>query len=70
MNSFFSEDSTFIHGEMDEELVPVRGQKQINTKIAELDFKNCRTIIRQVDSMETIGSSLVVQVLFLRLAFL
>lgn len=63
---FYSEDSTFVHGCLDKhgEVVQcVRGQKQINSKIMSLNFNNCHTKIRQVDSVETINSGVVIQVI-------
>lgn len=64
---FYSEDSTFVHGCLDKhgEVVQcVRGQKQIGAKILSLNFNNCHTKIRQVDSVETINSGVVIQVSF------
>lgn len=63
--SFYSEDSTFVHGCFDKHgdvVQYVRGQKQISGKISSLNFNNCHTKIRQVDSMETIGNGVVIQV--------
>ncbi|KAH7637829.1 ras gtpase-activating protein-binding-like protein [Dermatophagoides farinae] len=64
---FYSEDSTFIHGTLDK---PDKnrgefyhhGQKQINNKIMSLNFLNCHTKVRQVDSMRTLGNGIVIQI--------
>ena len=61
----YSEDSSFVHGGLDkpgEVSVPVYGQDNINKKIMSLNFKDCHAKIRQVDSMETIGKGVVIQV--------
>lgn len=66
LHRFYSSGSTFVHGGVDrpdrpfEE--PVVGQLEIDKKIKNLNFKDCHTKIRQVDSQLTIGSGVVVQV--------
>lgn len=66
LHRFYSSGSTFVHGGVDrpdrpsEE--PVIGQLEIDKKIKVLNFKDCHTKIRQVDSQLTIGSGVVVQV--------
>lgn len=65
LHRFYSSSSTFVHGGVDrpgftEE--PVIGQFEIDKKIKCLNFKDCHTKIRQVDSQLTIGSGVVVQV--------
>lgn len=66
LHRFYSSGSTFVHGGVDrpdrptEE--PVVGQLEIDKKIKLLNFKDCHTKIRQVDSQMTIGSGVVVQV--------
>jgi len=66
LHRFYSSGSTFVHGGVDkpdrpcEE--PVVGQLEIDKKIKVLNFKDCHTKIRQVDSQLTIGSGVVVQV--------
>lgn len=66
LHRFYSSGSTFVHGGVDrpdrpcEE--PVIGQLEIDKKIKILNFKDCHTKIRQVDSQLTIGSGVVVQV--------
>ncbi len=67
LHRFYSSGSTFVHGGVDrpdrptEE--PVVGQLEIDKKIKFLNFKDCHTKIRQVDSQLTIGSGVVVQVI-------
>ncbi|OTF71115.1 ras GTPase-activating protein-binding-like protein, partial [Euroglyphus maynei] len=63
---FYSDDSTFIHGPLDKpgqnrELY-CHGHKQINNKIMSLNFSNCHTKVRQVDSMRTLGNGIVIQI--------
>jgi Ras GTPase-activating protein-binding protein 1 len=66
LHRFYSSASTFLHGGVDrpgqtvEE--PVVGQLEIDKKIRSLNFKDCHTKIRQVDSQATIGNGVVVQV--------
>jgi Ras GTPase-activating protein-binding protein 1 len=66
LHRFYSSGSAFVHGGVDrtghasEE--PVIGQFEIDKKIRNLNFKDCHTKIRQVDSQSTIGSGVVVQV--------
>ncbi len=66
LHRFYSSASTFIHGGVDrpghvEE--PLIGQVEIDKKIQQLNFKDCHTKIRQVDSQATIGNAVVVQVI-------
>lgn len=66
LHRFYNSGSTFVHGGVDrpghaiEE--PVIGQLEIDKKIRLLNFKDCHTKIRQVDSQATIGNGVVVQV--------
>lgn len=63
--SFYSEDSSLIHGPLNKPgdvTGPAYGQININDKIMSLGFKDCHAKIRQVDSLETVGKGVVVQV--------
>lgn len=63
--SFYSTDSTFIHGGVDRPgsiEQPAVGPLNISKRIQELDLQDCHAKIRQVDSHPTIGSGVVVQV--------
>ncbi|XP_054167999.1 ras GTPase-activating protein-binding protein 2-like [Oppia nitens] len=65
LHRFYSDDSSFVNGGLDrpgEVSVPVYGQENIYKKIMSLNFKDCHAKIRQVDSMETIGKGVVIQV--------
>lgn len=66
LHRFYSSGSTFVHGGVDQPdrpfEEPVVGQLEIDKKIKNLNFKDCHTKIRQVDSQLTIGSGVVVQV--------
>jgi len=65
LHRFYSSGSTFVHGGVDRPGLteePVTGQLEIDKKIKLLNFKDCHTKIRQVDSQLTIGNGVVVQV--------
>jgi Ras GTPase-activating protein-binding protein 1 len=65
LHRFYSSGSTFVHGGVDRPGLteePVTGQLEIDKKIKLLNFKDCHTKIRQVDSQSTIGNGVVVQV--------
>lgn len=65
LHRFYSGDSSFVHSEADlssGEAEAVYGQKDIHKKIQELNFQDCHTKIRQVDSQATVGNAVVVQV--------
>lgn len=65
LHRFYSSNSSFVHGGIDQhgkEADPVVGQYEIHKKIMELDFRDCHTKIRQVDSHATMGNGVVVQV--------
>ncbi|RWS14299.1 ras GTPase-activating protein-binding-like protein [Dinothrombium tinctorium] len=64
MHRFYSDDSSLIHGGSNKQgESTVYGQAEINNKIMSLNFKDCHTKIRQVDSMETVGKGVVIQVI-------
>ena len=67
--SFYSHNSSFIHGGIDGgggsaggSGDPVRGQHEIHQKIMQLNFRDCHAKIRQVDAHATLGNGVVVQV--------
>lgn len=66
LHRFYSSGSAFVHSNIDRSGLtneePVIGQLEIDKKIRMLNFKDCHTKIRQVDSQTTIGSGVVVQV--------
>ncbi|CAF0883890.1 unnamed protein product, partial [Brachionus calyciflorus] len=65
LHRFYSSGSMFVHGGVDrlgQSEEPVVGQLEIDKKIRLLNFKDCHTKIRQVDSQLTIGNGVVVQV--------
>jgi len=66
LHRFYSGDSSFVHGGLDkddEPLEPVHGQQEIHQKIKQLNFRDCKAKIRQVDAHATLASGVVVQVL-------
>jgi Ras GTPase-activating protein-binding protein 1 len=67
LHRFYSSESRFVHGGVDQPGLgssddSVVGQCEIDKKIKLLNFKDCHTKIRQVDSQSTIGNGVVVQV--------
>lgn len=72
LHRFYAEQSSFVHGAIDpvyderetgrRETGIVNGQKEIHKRIMELNFQDCKTKIRQVDSHATLGNGVVVQV--------
>jgi len=66
LHRFYSGDSSFVHGGLekdDKTLEPVHGQQEIHEKIMQLNFRDCKAKIRQVDAHATLASGVVVQVL-------
>jgi len=66
LHRFYSGDSSFVHGGLDKDeeiLEPVHGQQEIHQKIKQLNFRDCKAKIRQVDAHATLASGVVVQVL-------
>ncbi|XP_065314266.1 ras GTPase-activating protein-binding protein 1-like isoform X2 [Gordionus sp. m RMFG-2023] len=61
---FYTDKSSFVHGGIgqDDEELPVIGQKAIYKKIQSLQFRDCRTKIRKVDSHPTLSDGIVLQV--------
>ena len=65
-NRFYSADSSFVHGGLDqpgESTRSAKGQTEIHKRIMSLNLKECRAKIRQVDSFETVNGGLVIQVI-------
>lgn len=65
LHRFYSHDSCFVHGGVDQpgEATPhVQGQQDIHQKIMNLNFRDCYVKIGQVDSQPTVGGAVVVQV--------
>jgi len=66
LHRFYSTDSSFVHGGLDQPGETTRcakGQAEIHKKIMSLKLKECRAKIRQVDSFETVNGALVIQVI-------
>jgi len=65
LHRFYSGDSSFVHGGLDkgEKMQPVHGQQEIHKKIMQLNFRDCKAKIKQVDAHATLASGVVVQVL-------
>lgn len=63
LHRFYLDQSTFVHGNQTEETAEcVSGQRAIHEKIMSLNFVDCRTKIKHVDSQPTIDNGVVVQV--------
>uniref|UniRef100_A0A8W7NXY1 NTF2 domain-containing protein n=2 Tax=gambiae species complex TaxID=44542 RepID=A0A8W7NXY1_ANOCL len=65
LHRFYNNSSSFVHGGLDaksQEATLVIGQKQIQSKIQQLNFRDCHAKISQVDSQATLGNGVVVQV--------
>jgi len=75
LHRFYAEQSSFVHGAIDpvyegrdenrenaKDTGIVYGQKEIHQRIMQLNFQDCKTKIRQVDSHATLGNGVVVQV--------
>lgn len=64
IHRFYTKQSWFLHGRAENGPTepPVIGQEAIYNKIKELNFCDCHTKIRQVDSHSTVGGGVVVQV--------
>lgn len=63
LHRFYLDQSTFVHGnQTDETAECVSGQRAIHEKIMSLNFEDCRTKIKHVDSQPTIDHGVVVQV--------
>ena len=63
---FYNEDSTFVYGCLDKPGKSAKfvcGREQIHNKIMLMNFNNCHTKIRQIDSMQTISDGFVIQVI-------
>uniref|UniRef100_A0A182LYC9 Uncharacterized protein n=1 Tax=Anopheles culicifacies TaxID=139723 RepID=A0A182LYC9_9DIPT len=65
LHRFYNSTSSFVHGGLDaksQDATLVIGQKQIQNKIQQLNFRDCHAKISQVDSQATLGNGVVVQV--------
>lgn len=65
LHRFYNNSSSFVHGGLDaksQDVTLVIGQKQIHSKIQQLNFRDCHAKISQVDSQATLGNGVVVQV--------
>ena len=78
---FYSSNSSFVHGGLDGpnegrdnptsgkiSTDPVHGQHEIHQRIMQLNFRDCKAKIRQVDAHATLDSGVVVQVKIIHFA--
>ncbi|KAJ3027921.1 UNVERIFIED_CONTAM: hypothetical protein HDU68_002835 [Siphonaria sp. JEL0065] len=60
---FYNSKSSFIHGTECESLDTQTGQKEIQNRILELDFHDCKVLVSNVDSQLSHGGCIVIMVL-------
>ncbi|KAF9323438.1 hypothetical protein BG006_001442 [Podila minutissima] len=64
LHCFYSKDSTLSHGFQGEKETDVCvGQQAIKTKIGGLDFENCRVLVTNIDCQQSLGGSIIIQIL-------
>ncbi|GAB6028155.1 hypothetical protein CHUAL_002365 [Chamberlinius hualienensis] len=65
LHRFYNSNSSFVHGSLDQgekTASPVYGQQEIHKRIMQLNFRDCHARILLVDSQDTLGDGVVVQV--------
>ncbi|KAF9313794.1 hypothetical protein BG003_004816 [Podila horticola] len=64
LHCFYSKNSTLSHGFQGEKETEVCvGQQAIKTKIGSLDFEDCRVLLTNIDCQQSIGGSIIIQIL-------
>ncbi|KAJ3092720.1 hypothetical protein HK100_006880 [Physocladia obscura] len=63
LHCFYNSKSSFIHGMEGESMDTQAGQKEIQTRITELDFEDCKVLVSNVDSQLSHGGCIVIMVL-------
>ncbi|KAG0078350.1 hypothetical protein BGZ93_008558 [Podila epicladia] len=64
LHCFYSKDSTLSHGFQGEKEAEVCvGQQAIKTKIGGLDFEDCRVLVTNIDCQQSLGGSIIIQIL-------
>ncbi|KAG0338441.1 hypothetical protein BG000_003944 [Podila horticola] len=64
LHCFYSKNSTLSHGFQGEKETQVCvGQQAIKTKIGSLDFEDCRVLLTNIDCQQSIGGSIIIQIL-------
>ncbi|KAJ8103891.1 hypothetical protein POJ06DRAFT_9060 [Lipomyces tetrasporus] len=63
LHQFYTRKSIMVHGNEGERVSALVGQQQINKKIVELGFQDCKVLVSNVDSQPSSNGGLVIQVL-------
>ncbi|KAK9240176.1 hypothetical protein V1525DRAFT_246672 [Lipomyces kononenkoae] len=63
LHQFYTRKSIMVHGNEGERVPALVGQQQINKKIMELGFQDCKVLVSNVDSQPSSNGGLVIQVL-------
>ncbi|KAG0033546.1 hypothetical protein BGZ81_008122 [Podila clonocystis] len=64
LHCFYSKNSTLSHGFQGEKETEVCvGQQAIKTKIGGLDFEDCRVLLTNIDCQQSLGGSIIIQIL-------
>ncbi|TIB70083.1 hypothetical protein E3P77_00133 [Wallemia ichthyophaga] len=62
LHYFYNQDSTLIHGYEDGDERTCFGQKDINARVAEIGFENCKVFVHSLDSQSSANGGILVQV--------
>ncbi|TIA91136.1 hypothetical protein E3P99_01208 [Wallemia hederae] len=62
LHYFYNKDSTFIHGYEDGDERTCFGQNDINARVAEIGFENCKVFVHSLDSQSSADGGILVQV--------
>ncbi|KAI8615958.1 hypothetical protein BC830DRAFT_1120093 [Chytriomyces sp. MP71] len=63
LHCFYNSKSSFIHGTEGDSLDTQEGVKEIQQRILELDFQDCKVLVSNVDSQRSHGGCIVIMVL-------
>ncbi|KAG0092567.1 hypothetical protein BGZ92_009362 [Podila epicladia] len=63
LHCFYNKNSTLSHGLQGENVDVTHGQQAIHSKILDLDFEDCKVLVRNVDCQRSLDGSIIIQVL-------
>ncbi|KAI9033310.1 hypothetical protein DFJ74DRAFT_640543 [Hyaloraphidium curvatum] len=63
LHQFYNQKSYLIHGHEGETVKLCHGTQEIQNRIAELDFNDCKVLVSNVDSQTSLNGGIIVQVL-------
>lgn len=63
LHAFYNNRSYFLHGRESDPTLTCRGQQEIQKRIAELDLKDCKVLVSDVDSQPSLNGGIIVQVI-------